>query len=287
MESSQLIDVEKRARYIYILAACSIDLTFQKTSIETSFDLESVMSNYNCRNPCESKIRSIQFQINEAYKWCIDNVPLSYVDGARTLPLIKSIIVGESIHKSELLTASSIQSVGNVILSADWPLPSIYRLGSLFVHEATHQILFLREVEGYKVRNKSIGYSPWKGTLRHGRLIWHSFWSFSCQLAFLFSRIFSEKQIIKEDESIIEYLANIFAKISVCYKELEERKILDCKELSFCKSAFNEISKFRDTLGSIFSVDLVFENAIDVEQKLYEKWANSLILESLKNNTLR
>lgn len=287
MVSPQLTDPGKRAERIYRLAAGDIELTYQNKVIETSFDLESVMPSYNCHNPINSKISSIKSQIYDAYDWCSKNFPLGYFADTSTQPLIKSIIVGESFHKSELLTASSIQNMGNVILSADWLLSSIYRLGSLFAHEATHQILFLREAGSYEVRNKSIGYSPWKGTLRYGRLIWHSYWSFSCQFAFLSSRILSEEKIIKEDEGIIQYLADMFAKISVCYNELEERKIVDFKELSSCKATFNEISKFKDELGCLLSTKLVFEKNLKMERKIYTKWASSLILKSAHNKALQ
>ncbi|MFD4357467.1 hypothetical protein ACFWPX_33320 [Nocardia sp. NPDC058518] len=124
-------------------------------------------------------------------------------------------------------------------MAADWPLTSPYRFASLITHEGIHQALFIRELEDSPVRPGSSGYSPWKKTLRPGRLVWHAFWTFTCQLVMLCESLQLDQRLIARDPSLFSFLADMEARISVCLDSLKLTEVVTPKEFERCTSAFN------------------------------------------------
>lgn len=269
---------ESESCFVYSLAARSLVLNSQGNLPKLSFNLESVLPNSGFEKVDPVMINQIYSQVIEAYEWCSGKLPLCHVNqNNQCQPFIVSINIGKSANPSELLTASSIQNRGNMILAADWILPSIYRLGSLIAHEAVHQILFLRELQGSVIRENSIGYSPWKGTLRKGRLIWHSFWSFTCQFSFLAESVLKAEKIVCDDQGVLSYLAEIYAKIFICQFELAERTILIASESSACDIAFKVITEIKNEVVNKYKAATVYEEALSQEHSRYQTWAIFMI----------
>lgn len=278
VESRHLTELAPTPNPVFLLASRSLTTRYGEGKPIISYDLERVISDSAFTNVNQSLKRKIDSQIIKAYEWCGKTYPLYYSDGQNKIHrFIVSITIGNSAHRSEILTASSIQNIGNMILMADWPLPSVFRLGSLFAHEATHQLLFLREQAGETIRSRSVGYSPWKGTLRKGRLIWHSFWSFTCQFVFLSERVVLETEVYSQDKGILKYLAEMYSKLSICTEELIQRNIVSMEELSACETAFHEVTKIQKEIVSRFDNSELFCVLMEKEYNEYREWASSLI----------
>jgi hypothetical protein len=217
-------------------------------------------------------------QILDAFWWCHPRFPLSVrrADGTVT-PTIQQFRVGHALHEGELLSASSSQAIGTVLLAANWPLRSIYRLGSLVAHESMHQALFQREIDGGPVRRGSLGFSPWKNSLRAGRLVWHGYWTFSCQFALLGEAVLqTPKDMRLVDPGIDRFLAEMFARISVCRQSLSIFEILSDEGFQECEAAFSIVERISDRLSDSTEYGVLLEI---VEREVFdefESWSLSL-----------
>lgn len=218
-------------------------------------------------------------QFSEAYIWCTDRFPLSVRshlanDAERS---IVEFIVGHSKHQNEVLSASSTQALGVVFMAAEWPLKSPYRLASLIAHESIHQALFIRELGPSPVRPKSCGYSPWKNTLRPGRMVWHAFWTFTCQLAMLGESVLKDQSLQQYDPTLISFLADMEARISVCLYSLGFSDVVSSREFERCNNAFSILGGLFQELGVIPDFDKIRVEARDVAFGEFETWAKAFV----------
>lgn len=217
-------------------------------------------------------------QLTEAYVWCTDRFPLS-VRTHVTHEMKRSIvrfIVGHSKHEDEVLSASSAQAPGVVFIAAEWPVRSPYRLASLIAHEGIHQALFIRELESSPVRHGSLGYSPWKNTLRPGRMVWHAFWTFTCQTAMLAESLLTDPSLLSRDPRLTDFLADMEARISVCLYSLELSNIVSSCEFERCNRAFGILSGLFRELARLPKFDQAQVEAGHVARAEFEMWARCL-----------
>lgn len=219
-------------------------------------------------------------QLAEAYRWCASRFPLS-LRSHLTGDLERSIskfIVGHCVHKDEMLSASSAQALGVVFMAADWPLKTPFRFGSLVAHETIHQVLFHREVTDSPVRPGAVGYSPWKKTLRPGRMVWHAYWTFTCQSGLLAESMLASPVIVDADPGLVSFLADMEARTSVCLYSLEFSDIIRVDELERCKAAsFLLRGLLCDLTGVVPELDSVRGQAAEEAFGEFERWASGLL----------
>ncbi|WP_294123363.1 hypothetical protein [Sphingomonas sp.] len=194
---------------------------------------------------------AVETQMLDCYRWCAARFPLMIrnVDGKRC-SAIRAIRVGQSAHAGEYLTASSPQCPYTILVAAPWPISSRYRLASLLAHEALHQALYNRERGGIVARLGSLAYSPWKQQLRPGRLVWHAFWTFSGQFIFMAEAIAaSSEEILSADPSILDFLAEMEARIECCAESVTAFEILALPEAERSRSTLGAVRQMGDSLA--------------------------------------
>jgi hypothetical protein len=243
-----------------------------------NFELAPYFTHLSCRGvPIEDRTR-VTGQLTEAFLWCKGRFPLCFRDssGARR-PSITKFIVGYSVHKDELLSASSAQAPGSVLMAAQWPLKSIYRLASLIAHESMHQALYQRERVASPVRNASLGYSPWKNTVRPGRLVWHSFWTFACQFALLAESLCVERELLISDPALTNFLADMRARIFLCSNSLKDSAIVTDNEMRGCDEALLVLQNLCRDLHGFPGYSEAAALAEDKVFREYEEWAYAIL----------
>ena len=231
----------------------------------------------NCRetSPLEQEI--ISSQICQVFQWCIERFPLCIRKESKNIEQsITEFIIGYSLHKDELLSASSAQALGVILLSAPWPLKTPYRLASLIAHESMHQALYYREFENSPVRPSSLGYSPWKNCIRPGRLVWHSFWTFICQFVMLGENALKDQNLMNIDTSLAHFIADMQARIMICYESLKEFKILNSNEVIQCDHAIQILNNVGYSLAEFSEYKLQLRIAEENAFKDYSHWAKAL-----------
>lgn len=196
------------------------------------FDLSSELAALGS-SPIASRLQEIVAgQLRAAYAWCTERFPLRMRDAdMNPVSAILEIHAAHSAHVGEYLTASSPHRPYRIFVAAPWPLPSIYRLGSLLAHEAMHQGLYNRERIACVARPGSLAYSPWKQRLRPGRLVWHAAWTFSTQFSLLCDAMLSEGDaMLAVDPDLLNFIAEMEARIVLCIESLETFEVLDPDE---------------------------------------------------------
>lgn len=206
-----------------------------------NFELGPHFGEFNLRSVSQRERPLVSARLTEAFLWCADRFPLCITNASNntTQQTITQFTVGRSVHRNELLTASSAQAAGIVLIAARWPVKTFYRLGSLIAHESMHQALYVRENLSSPVRPRSFGYSPWKNSLRPGRLVWHSFWTFVCQFTMLSESVLDDNQILQMDPKLIAFLADMQARILVCHDSLRTFELVTSEELEKCDEALS------------------------------------------------
>ena len=244
-----------------------------------SFELGSPHSDLGCRSVEGEDQSAIAEQLLGAFFWCANRFPLSIL----TMPendfqqSIIKFVVGRSSHRGEYISASSPKTLRVVLLAADWPLKSHYRLASLIAHESMHNLLFIREAVGSPVRSGSLGYSPWKTTLRQGRLVWHSYWTFVCQFVMLGESILSDSSLLQADPGLTRYLAQIQARIIICSESIKDFKVVNDHELSECDSALAFVDEVSRQLLCFPEFRTALTQAKAEAFKEFATWATALV----------
>jgi hypothetical protein len=219
----------------------------------------------------------VRRQLAEAYAWCADRFPLSLRAPGRdgSVRSIALLVVGHSRRRARLLSSSSPQAPGLVFIAADWPLASPYRLASLLSHEDVHQALYVREAESSPVRPTSLGYSPWKGTLRPGRWVWHAFWTFTCQVTLLGESLARDRSLLERDPTLPRFIAEMMARVSVCLYSLRIFDVVSVEEVERCRRASSVLDEVAEVLGGIPHFDQLRDSARNVASTEFGDWATN------------
>jgi hypothetical protein len=216
--------------------------------------------------------------LENAFQWCGRRFPLRTppdADGARRQS-IRHVDV-RSTRDDVLLGCSSADAPGYVVLGASWPVASHYRLASLIAHEAVHQDLFVRERSEHPVRPGSLGYSPWRRTIRPGRALWHSFWTFACQFSLLADSLSEEPHVTTEDAGLLRFTAAMAPRIECCLTSLRDFTVVDDAELRRCDRALRLVQDAADRMCACaeFGSALADENRVVATD--YRTWADQLL----------
>lgn len=225
---------------------------------------------------------TVSKQLLQAFCWASDRFPLS-IDEAKTglsQPTIESFAIAHSPREKEILSASSIQAPLHILLAVDWPLKSIYRLASIIVHESMHQALYVHERSFPSVRYGSLGYSPWRTTLRAGRMVWHAFWTFSVQYAVISDALLADNRIVQVDPDILNYTALMQERIRIALNSLELFDITAPPELRKCEQAVCVIDAIACELRQFPLYDKAEKKAATAAFNDYRLWA-----EAFENNS--
>lgn len=244
-----------------------------------NFELGTHFNKFNYRSVTREDRPAISERLTEAFFWCANRFPLSVKTSSDSVPQqsIVQFVVGHSIHQDEILSASSAQAPGVVLMAACWPLKSPYRLASIIAHESMHQALYIRERISSLIRPGSLGYSPWKNSLRPGRLVWHSFWTFVCQFTMLSESVLEDDSLLQIDPKLTSFLADMQARILACSNSLSNFDIVASDEMEQCNSALSILDKISRELLVFPEYQSALKKAKDNVFEDFETWAMSLI----------
>jgi hypothetical protein len=218
-------------------------------------------------------------EIAEAYQWCATRFPLSIRSESKTRfeRSICEISVGHSVHPDRLLSASSPDLPGVIFMAAGWPVNCHHRVGSLIAHESVHQALYVRESESTPVRRNSLGYSPWKKSVRPGRWVWHAYWTFACQLALLADSLLEDRSLQSRDIHLVRFIADMDARVAICLYSLELFDIVSDEELNRCtktRSILDDLSVGLSCISGYDDARAAASNATRVE---FTCWAEATL----------
>jgi len=246
----------------------------------SNFDA-SIQSHFPSTLPVpETRRDAVGSEIDAACTLYKDAFPLAFLDETgRERPFISEIQIGHSVREDEVLTASSAGAPGAVIVVANWPLEKPIRLASLLVHEAMHQALYVRERLANPVRPGSLGYSPWKNTLRPGRMVWHAFWTFSTQLAFLHEFVRTLPESRRMDPGLAEFVADIWARLEICIDSVRGFELVDADEERTMTTVFRASEDRLAQSPSQELEDAIAKRRADVETE-FAAWRSSMLSEA-------
>lgn len=215
-------------------------------------------------------------QLLDCYRWCAKRFPLVIRDPYnKRCRAIEAIRAGHSAQPGEYLTASSPHYPYSILVAAPWPIPSRFRLASLLAHEALHQALYNRERQGPVARVGSLAYSPWKAQLRPGRLVWHAFWTFTGQFIFLTESVAIEGEaILSADPSILDFLAEMEARIECCAESLAAFDILPSAEAGRIQPALTAMRSAGESLARLSGYEGQRSRWAAAVQRQVESWGS-------------
>lgn len=243
---------------------------------EIDFDFARVFQDYGSKRVRGASQQMAADEFLEAYRWCANRFPLQKRVDRRMVRSIDRVLIGQSLRPKELLSASSINAPGVVLFCAPWPLKSHYRIASLVAHESIHQALFVREIEATPVRSGSLGYSPWKRTLRDGRLVWHAFWTFACQYSFLSEEVLKGSEIPERDRTIWKFLAEMNSRLVLCEHSMREFAVVDNRELKRSRRAMGLVGGLTEKLEETPEFVSKIKSSWEVVIREYGDWAKNL-----------
>lgn len=255
---------------------------FQQEVPPLSFgDSKTNFDDRGARTVADEQRTVVSQQLAEAYAWCASRFPLSIrrPQANNMEPSITGFTVGHSKDQHALLSSSSPQAPGLVFMAADWPLKSPYRLASLIAHESIHQALYLREFESSPVRAGSLGYSPWRGTLRPGRWVWHAFWTFTCQSTMLSESLLRDQSILRDDPALLRFIADMVARVSVCLYSLELSSVVSAREFERCSHAVSILNDLFERLAVVQDFDEIRTVARNAAFDGFQLWARAQVSE--------
>jgi hypothetical protein len=244
-------------------------------SPEVTFDLSPTLIEYDSVPVEEARRAAVRAQLREAFDWCQQMVPLTACSGRVVVPLIRRFAVGQNRGNRETLSASSGQERGNVLFSAGWPMAHIYRLASLILHEAVHQLLYDRESAASPVRSRSLGYSPWKDNVRPGRMVWHAYWTFTCQAAFV-AEAFAAPDA-RSDPDLPRFLAEMLARLGICRQALATFDIVSKAEEERIDAAAGRLASLVPRFAGSEDFGRILAEQRTGAEEQYRRWASDLV----------
>jgi hypothetical protein len=173
----------------------------------------------------------------------------------------------------QLMTASTEAVPGEIVVGAHWPLETHYRLGSLLAHEAIHQLLFEREATDSPVRERSLAYSPWRVETRPGRLAWHAFWTFACQIALLAETMVGEPGMAADEPELPRFVARLLPRLPIALDSLERFQVLSAAELDHARRAMDALDDPIARLVRDFELEQTVESEEGTAHDELEAWA--------------
>lgn len=209
-----------------------------------------------------------------AYRWCNDRLPLIVVAADNVcVPAIRCIRVSMTVN-NVLLSASSPDAPGQMLLGAPWPVKHPYRIASLMAHEAVHQALFCREWQMSPVRPGSLAFSPWRLTARPGRLVCHAFWTFACQCALLSEALVDTPRMI-EDSKLTAFVAEMTARVETCLASVQMFEVVTKEELSRCSQGAACVAEAVSAAAAVWD----FRSELEIQRVAagseFREWAES------------
>ncbi len=212
-------------------------------------------------------------QCREAYNHALASVPMSFVGRhGRAAPLISSLQIGQGAKIEDMMTGSSVNAPGRVIVSAKWPTLHPYRLASLFVHEAVHQILYrdARQKTAFSVQSSA--YSPWRFGLRPAIMVWHAYWTFAAQTAFLIEMLARDGGACRHDAGLAAFAAELHARVELCRESMQIFDILDKDESLRADAAISALVDLSALLPAEYGYGGLMERYAAQVQSDLEDW---------------
>lgn len=206
----------------------------------------------------------------DAYRWCRERFASEIAaPGTGTITRLRLV----TCPSEELMTSSAPATPGEVVLGAGWPLETYYRLGSLLAHESIHQMLFRREAGEGPVREGSLAYSPWRAATRQGRLAWHAFWTFACQIALLAETMLGDPSTARREPQLPAFVARLLPRLPIALDSLERFEVLSAPELDRAQRAMGALEEPIAHLVRALELERTVESETEIAQEEFEAWA--------------
>ncbi len=206
----------------------------------------------------------------DAYRWCREHfASQAAAPGSGTITRLRLV----ACPSGELMTSSTPAVPGEVALGAGWPLETHYRLGSLLAHESIHQALFSREAGGGPVREGSLAYSPWRAATRPGRLAWHAFWTFACQIALLAETMLDDPEMAGREPQLPVFVARLLPRLPIGLDSLARFEVLTAPELDRARDAMGALEEPIAQLVGELELGRTVEAETEAAEAELDAWA--------------
>jgi hypothetical protein len=200
-----------------------------------------------------------------------------YGGDRRTMPLKVTPIEWGRVPGGEgMISASSPQCPGVIQLGVHDAPSHAFRVSSLLVHESMHQALYLREMRSSPFLENAVGYSPWKKRPRSARLLWHSWWTFASQYAFLIDALAGDPRIIDADTGLVKFTAERKAELEVTLYSIQSCTTFLANEETACLEAARLLDNFTEDASFIPGFAHAYELAANRTVSDLNKWIESL-----------
>jgi hypothetical protein len=207
-----------------------------------------------------------------AYRWCRDGfASTTAAPGSGTITRLLLV----SCPGEELMTSSRPIAPGAVVVGAGWPLESYHRLGSLLAHEAIHQVLFAREAGESPVREGSLAYSPWRAATRPGRLAWHAYWTFACQIALLVETMLADPAMTGREPQLPSFVSRLIPRLPIGLESLERFEVISAGELERTWAAMDALEEPVAHLVRELGLEASVESEAESARTELEAWARA------------
>ncbi|MCG3769180.1 MAG: hypothetical protein JW384_00300 [Nitrosomonadaceae bacterium] len=200
-------------------------------------------------------------------------------DGPLSAPIVEAEL-GQVLEPRKMLSASSPEAPGVIRFAAHWSSFELPRGAALILHESVHQLLYAKEAAASPVRLKSLAYSPWKQTIRPGRLVWHAYWTFAVQVGFLLELANQIPQV----EVRVGELAAMFARLEKCKESLTDFKILNDEEELRVVEGMKILRELTDKFSEEFQVPFNVERELVSDE--HNRWAASVIAADTRSSSI-
>ncbi|MGE4593409.1 hypothetical protein [Alcaligenes sp.] len=195
----------------------------------------------------------------------------------QTTPLrVTRIDLGRAPNCEEIVSASSPQLPGFIQIGVPDKRSYALRISSLLVHESMHQALYLREIHSKPFIENALGYSPWKKRLRSARLVWHSWWTFAVQYAYLIQILSNEPSIIEVDPGLVKFTAERKAELEIAFFSIRSCNTFLESEASACLEAATLVDTLTENASCVPGFARAYELAAQSKATDFSNWIHSL-----------
>jgi len=122
-----------------------------------------------------------------------------------------------------------------------------------------------------------LGYSPWRRETRPGRLVWHAFWTFSCQFSLLTVALCDTETDALSEPSLLDFMATMPPRVEACFESLMQFDVAEQQELDRCRDALSYVKLGAARLTALprFAEKLQEERLKTASE--YHEWARLLL----------
>lgn len=249
-------------------------------SPEIEFDWDGGVGEFECLPILlDCKRLEATYRFRDAFTYLNTLLPMKIraLDSTSFVVGVKVVQLGELDEPKRLVTGSSPHAARVIRLAAKWATVDNRHIAGVLLHESIHQFLYFKEKINSPLRQHSLGYSPWKFKERQGRLVWHGFWTFVVQVAFLLETL-ADGEL---SGNAFREIAEDFARLEICIKSFEIFELIAAPaEKARIKQAMHELTtavllKSRGIQSFVHEISV--ERGLAIQE--FNAWAAGIITE--------